>query len=197
MDTSIGNRSAILDRIANMWWIVLLRGIAGILLGAALFSQVSITLPVLAKFMAIYWLADGIFMLVVGITIYGAQDDFRKWVIGRGILGILAAYVVLALQRSEATATFVLVLILGIQAIIAGIVDLASNMRLRRAVEDEWAMALGAVAQIIFGILVIVAPEVTLALIVPMIGGLALLAGIGMIFFSWRTMRKLGKQAGR
>jgi uncharacterized membrane protein HdeD (DUF308 family) len=193
MDTSIGNRSAILARIASMWWIVLLRGIAGILLGAALFSQVSITLPVVAKFMGIYWLADGIFMLVVGIAIDGAQDDFRKWVIGRGIRGILAAYVVLALQRSEATATFVLVLILGIQAIIAGIVDLASNMRLRRAVEDEWAMALGAVAQIIFGILVIVAPEVTLALIVPVIGGLALLAGIGMIFFSWRTMRKLGK----
>jgi uncharacterized membrane protein HdeD (DUF308 family) len=193
MDTSIGNRSAILARIASMWWIVLLRGIAGILLGAALFSQVSITLPVVAKFMGIYWLADGIFMLVVGIAIDGAQDDFRKWVIGRGIRGILAAYVVLALQRSEATATFVMVLILGIQAIIAGIVDLASNMRLRRAVEDEWAMALGAVAQIIFGILVIVAPEVTLALIVPVIGGLALLAGIGMIFFSWRTMRKLGK----
>jgi uncharacterized membrane protein HdeD (DUF308 family) len=107
-------------------------------------------------------------------------------------LGILASYVVLALQRSEATAGFVLVLILGIQAIITGAIDLVSNARLRRAVEDEWAMALGAVAQILFGIVLIVAPQVTLALVGPAIGGLAILAGIGMIVFSARTMRKLG-----
>ena len=192
MDTTVGKRPAILAKVASVWWIVLLRGVAGILLGIALFSQVSLTLDVLARFMAIYWLADGIFMLVVGIAAYSPQDSFRKWVIGRGILGILASYVVLALQRAEATAGFILVLILGIQAIITGLVDLVSNARLRRVVEDEWAMALGAVAQVIFGILLIVGPQVTLALVGPAIGGLAILAGIGMIFFAARTMRKLG-----
>jgi uncharacterized membrane protein HdeD (DUF308 family) len=181
-------------KIAGVWWIVLMRGIIGILLGLALFSQVSLDVVTMAKFMAIYWLADGLFMVLLGFGVrMPGGEGWWKWMVGRGALGIVVGFVVLGLEAADVTHPMLLAWILAATAIVSGGIDLLTNARLRREVEDEWAMTVSAVAQIAFGVFLALSPAMTLKLIGPFIGIIAIGAGIGMIFFAVRTMRKLGE----
>jgi uncharacterized membrane protein HdeD (DUF308 family) len=194
MNTPIGRRPLIRKKIASVWWIVLMRGLIGILLGMALFSQVSMNVVILAKFMAIYWLADGLFMVLLGFGVrMPGGEGWWKWMVGRGVLGIVAGFVVLGLEAADVTHPILLAWLLAATAIVSGGIDLVTNARLRREVEDEWAMTISAVAQMVFGVLLALSPIGVLRLIGPFIGIIAIAAGIGMIFFSIRTMRKLGE----
>jgi len=181
-------------KIAGVWWIVLMRGIVGILLGMALFSQTQMDVVILAKCMAIYWRADGLFMVLLGFGVRApGGEGWWKWILGRGILGVVVGFVVLGLEAGDVTHPILLAWLLAAVAIVSGGIDLITNGRLRREVEDEWAMSVSALAQIVFGVLLAVSPIAALRLIGPFIGIIAIIAGIGMIFFSVRTMRKLAE----
>ena len=194
METSIGRRPLIRKKIASVWWIVLMRGIIGILLGMALFSQIQMDVVILAKFMAIYWLADGLFMVLLGFGVrMPGGEGWWKWMAGRGALGVVAGFIVLGLEAADVTHPLLLAWLLAATAIVSGGIDLMTNARLRREVEDEWAMSISALSQMVLGVLLAVSPIGALRLIGPFIGIVAIIAGIGMIFFSVRTMRKLAE----
>lgn len=190
MGTTVGRRPMIRAVISRTWWIVLVRGIAGIVLGGALFSQTRLDVETLAEFMGIYWLADGAFMLIWSLAVRRAGKWWR-WMLVRGILGILAGLVALGgPEASTVLRGMVLIWILAGQAIVAGIIDLITNYHLRQELGDEWAMTLSALLQIVFGVLLAISPAATVRLIGIIVGAVAFLGGIGMIPLSIR-MRKL------
>jgi uncharacterized membrane protein HdeD (DUF308 family) len=193
MSTVVGNLPKVRAKLRSAWWIILLRGIAGALLGLLLFSQVSMNVVIMATFMALYWFIDGIFMVVLAFAARMPGRNWWWWMLGRGLLGILAGYVVYALVQGEAVASLILIWILAGIAILTGIIDLITNTRLRQYIEDEWAMALSAVMNVVFGVLMAISPAVAFRLIGVVMGFVALLGGIGMVIFSLRTMRKLGE----
>ena len=120
MSAVIGNRPKRRAKMRSAWWIVLLRGIAGALLGILLFSQVQLDLETLAMFMAIYWLIDGAFMAVLAFAARLPGGNWWWWMLGRGILGILAGYVVYALAQGKAVTSLILIWILAGVAIVTG-----------------------------------------------------------------------------
>lgn len=192
MQTPVNQRVRMKDVLRRGWWLMLLRGLAGIILGVLLFSQSSLTVPLLIVFMAYYWLADGIFMLIAAFI--GRQVEEKWWwVLIRAGLSILAALIVLgyaaAVPEPTERPTF-LVILLSAQAIIVGLVDLVTGARIRQEVGDEWVIVLGAALSIIFGVLLFFQAAVTIRLLVPVIGIFAIVGGLGMIFFAFR-LRKL------
>ena len=171
--------------LSSAWWLLLVRGVVGVILGFLLFSQSALTFEVLATFLAYYWLADGVFMLLASLM--GRNAHYRWWwVLVRGAISIVAALFVLGPALTGGGVSRLAITILAAQAIIVGLVDLAVSATVRKQVDDEWAIVLGGVMSVIFGVILFFGPQAALALITPIIGGVAILGGIGMAFFSFR-----------
>lgn len=103
------------------WWLVLLEGIAAIIIGALLLANPATATFVLIQLLGIYWFVSGIFG-IVSIFIDSSQWG---WKLFAGILGIIAG--ILIIQHplwSTLVVPATLVIILGIQGIIIGIVKL-------------------------------------------------------------------------
>ncbi len=62
--------------LARIWWLVAIRGIAGILVGIAAFMWPGMTLAVLVLLLGAYILVDGAFALVAGIRM---TREINSW----------------------------------------------------------------------------------------------------------------------
>src|SRR6516165_6148254 len=72
---------------SNIWWVFLLQGLAGILLGVMLITAPGATLVVLATFLGFYWLITGVLALV---RVFVDHSVPWLWSLLVGIVGILA-----------------------------------------------------------------------------------------------------------
>ena len=130
------------------WWLVLLEGIAAIILGALLITNTGRTTVVLIQLLGIYWLLKGIFS-IIAIFIDSSQWGWKLFV---GILGIAAGILVIGSPIwSTAIVTLTLVLILGINGIIIGIVEIIQAFQ-----GGGWGIGLLGLLSIILGTLLIV-----------------------------------------
>ncbi len=103
------------------WWLVLLEGIAAIILGALLITNTGRTTVVLIQLLGVYWLLKGIFS-IIAIFIDSSQWGWKLLI---GILGIVAGILVIGSPIwSTAIVTMTLVLVLGINGIIIGMVEI-------------------------------------------------------------------------
>src|SRR2546421_644141 len=81
-----------LHALAKCWWLVLLRGIAGIVFGILAFAWPGLTLAVLILLYGAYALVDGVIALIAAFT--GAAKPVPTWwLVVVGLFGILAGLV--------------------------------------------------------------------------------------------------------
>lgn len=127
------------------WWLVLIEGIALIILGVLLLLSPGMTTVILVQFVGLYWLIAGIFKIV---SIF-MDSSMWGWKLVAGIIGILAGIIVLQHPLwSPVVVGATLVIILGIQGLIIGVVGLIQAFK-----GGGWgAGVLGAVS-ILFGLL--------------------------------------------
>ena len=78
--------------LSNIWWLFLLKGIAGILLGLMLIAEPGETLVVLVTFLGFYWLITGLLALV---QVFVDRSAPWIWSLLSGLLGIAAGVLVL------------------------------------------------------------------------------------------------------
>ncbi len=126
------------------WWLVLLEGIAAIIIGFLLLTTPVKTTFVFIQVLGIYWFVSGIFG-IVSIFIDSSQWG---WKLFAGILGIIAG--VLIIQHplwSTALVPATVVIILGLQGIIIGIVKLIQAFQ-----GAGWGAGLLGVLSILLGI---------------------------------------------
>jgi uncharacterized membrane protein HdeD (DUF308 family) len=163
--------------IAGKWWVLALRGLAGILLGIAAFAWPGITLLVLVILLGAYLLADGVLALIAG-------GLGRSWLLLlEGALGIVAG--LLAVFWPAITAV-VLLFLVAAWAIVTGVTELVAAIRLRRFIKREWLLVLGGVASIVFGILLVVWPAAGLLTLVWLTGAYALVFGALLLGLAFR-----------
>lgn len=140
---------------ARSWWVLALRGAFGILFGALALMWPQLTLLTLVALFAAYALLNGIAAITGAIRNRKQDDDW--WVML--LLGIVSAGAgVVALVNPGAMA-LVLVLLVGANALVTGVLDVVAALRLRKAIEGEWMLALSGLASIAFGAIVFFAPE--------------------------------------
>ena len=152
------------------WWLVLIEGISLIILGLLMLASPGMSTLILIQFVGIYWLVAGIFKIV---SIFMDSADWG-WKLVGGILGILAGLIVLQHPLwSPLVIGATLIIILGVQGLIIGVVGLVQAFR-----GAGWgAGILGAVSILIGLLLLFNVGGFTLAL--PWtIGLLALVGGV-------------------
>jgi uncharacterized membrane protein HdeD (DUF308 family) len=171
----------LLSALSESWWALLLRGLLAVLFGLIALFLPGMTLTVLVLVFGAYALVDGVFAVVAGIRGAGGH----RWVlIIEGVLGVLAGIVALLWPGITA---LVLLYVIAFWAIFTGIAEIAAAVALRRQIEGEWALILGGVLSVIFGIILAVLPGVGLLSLVWLVGLYAILFGIALIVLAFRV----------
>jgi uncharacterized membrane protein HdeD (DUF308 family) len=164
----------------NIWWLFLLQGIAGILLGLMLLTAPGTTLVALITFLGFYWLITGVLSLV---QMFVDRSIPWIWSLLSGILGIAAGLIVLRHPLLAAvTVPTIIVIVLGVEALIMGFVNLIAGFK-----GGGVASFLFGVVNILIGLLLLSSPATT-ALAVPFVFGVILLVqGVSLIFWAFRV----------
>ena len=172
--------AAFLPQKSDVWWIFLLQGFAGIILGLMLVTEPSATVLALTTFLGFYWLILGMLALV---QVFVDRDTPWLWSLLSGLVGILAGVLVLRHPLLAAiTVPTVIVLILGIQGLAMGVLEIIAAF----SGGGVGPFILGAI-NVVVGILLISSP-VAAALAVPIVfGALLLIQGVGLIILAFRV----------
>ncbi len=169
------------------WWLLLVRGIAAILFGIGAFVWPGLTAATLVLFFGIYMLVDGVFGVVDSIRYRDRLNHWWVWLLD-GILGVVVGGLTLFMPGATA---FVLVMLIGVWAIVGGVLRIVAAIQIRKEIEGEWLLGLGGLLSILFGVVVVAQPGVGLLSLVWLIGSWALIAGVVFIMLAFR-LRKIG-----
>ncbi len=168
------------NTFSQRWWVIALRGLFAILFGILALMLPGFTFRVLVLFFGAFAFVDGIWAVVHGIS--------QKWLTLslEGLIGIAAG--VFTFFWPGITA-LVLIYIIAAWAVITGVLEIGTAIRLRRALKGEWLMALAGIISIIFGALVAVFPRTGALAIVLVIGIYAILFGVLFMILGFRLRR--------
>jgi uncharacterized membrane protein HdeD (DUF308 family) len=173
-----------LEVLARSWWLVVLRGAVSIVFGILAFIWPGITLSVLVLFFGAYVLIDGVFSL---ITAFGDQARGRRaWPIISGIAGILVG---IATFIWPGLTALVLIYLIGIWAIIIGVVAIVTGIALRRQLTGEWLLILAGVISVVFGIVMLFDPRAGALTVIYVIAAYAVVFGILFVVLGLRLRR--------
>jgi uncharacterized membrane protein HdeD (DUF308 family) len=166
--------------LSQHWWVIALRGLFAILFGVLAFMLPGFTLRVLVLFFGAFALVDGIWAVVHGIS--------QKWLslFLEGLIGIAAGIFTFFWPGITA---LVLLYIIAAWAVITGVLEIGTAIRLRKAIKGEWLMALSGIISIIFGVLVAVYPRSGALAIIWIIGAYAIVFGVLFMILAFRFRR--------
>jgi uncharacterized membrane protein HdeD (DUF308 family) len=172
--------TALLPQQSSIWWIFLLQGFAGIILGLMLVTQPGATIVALTTFLGFYWLVTGLLGLV---QVFVDRSTPWIWSLLSGLVGILAGLFVLRHPLVAAlTVPTVIVIILGIQGLAMGVLQIIGGFK----GGGIGPFILGGI-NVLVGILLLGSP-IAAALAVPVVFGvLLLIQGAGLIILAFRA----------
>ena len=178
--------------LSRYWWVLLVRGLLAILFGVMAYAWPGLTVAVLVLMFGVYALVDGVSSLVSAAG--GVTPGTPRWlVVVRGLLGIGAG--ILTLMAPGVTAA-VLVLYIGFWAILTGVAEIMTAVRLRKEIEGEWLLALGGLASVVFGGLLVTRPGAGALALVWLIAAYALVYGVLLVALSFKAKGFAGRAAG-
>jgi uncharacterized membrane protein HdeD (DUF308 family) len=176
------SRSA-LPAVTGHWWALALRGVVAILFGLAALLRPGIALEALILLFGAYVLVDGAFS-IVGVF-GGARGGMPRWLLLlEGIAGIVAG--VIAFVFPVLTA-FTLYLLIIAWAIVTGVAEISTAIRLRQEIEGEWALALSGVISILFAVALLFSGALGIVTLVWVIGIYAVVFGVLLLITAFRV----------
>jgi len=177
-----------LDALAKNWWLLLLRGIAGILFGVLAFVWPGITLLSLIFLYGAYALLDGIFAIMAAIR--GGTAE-RWWLALIGVLGIAAGLLTFLWPGMTA---LVLAIFIGAWSLIHGIFEIVGAIRVRKEIDNEWWLILSGALSVLFGLAILIMPGAGALALIWIIGAYAIVFGALLVGFALR-LKKHGAAA--
>ena len=183
-------RIAIVDvaMLSRNWWLVALRGVAGILFGLLTLVAPGISLAALVLLYGAYAFADGLLAIVSAVRRHGAGNRWGLLLL-EGLVGIAAG--VLTVIWPGITA-LVLLYLIAAWALLTGILEIAAAIRLRKVISGEWLLALSGVASVAFAVVLMLFPGAGALAVVLWIGAYAFVFGVLLIALGFR-LRSLGR----
>ncbi len=194
-------RAEILSEIlAENWWAVGLRGLFGIAFGIICLLAPATAILALVVLFSAYMLVDGAFAIACGIK---AARSGERWglLILEGVVDIAAGAIAFLWPTITA---FAFVLLIAVWAIISGALMLAAAFSLKIE-HGRWWLALGAIASLIFGIVLILAPVAGAIVLTWWLGAYAVVFGGVLLVLAFqlhsrneeKAKRPAAKKAGR
>lgn len=165
---------------SSVWWVFLLQGFAGIILGLMLLTEPGATIVALTTVLGFYWLIMGLLALV---QVFVDRSTPWIWSLLTGVVGVLAGLFVLRHPLIAAlTVPTVLVIILGVQGLVMGVLQIIGGFQ----GGGIGSLILGTI-NVLVGLLLLGSP-VAAALAVPFVFGVLLLVqGVGLIILAFRV----------
>src|SRR6266513_673086 len=157
-----------MEMISRSWWMFAWRGAV-----AALFAA--------------FALLGGGAALIAGIKNRKSGDEDWWLALLLGLVGLAAG--VIAILHPNLTA-LVLVLWMGANAIVTGILDIAMAIRLRKVIRGEWLLILTGIVAIAFGVLVFLFPAAGALALVWLISFYAILTGVLLLALAWLIRKR-------
>jgi uncharacterized membrane protein HdeD (DUF308 family) len=168
--------------VRDHWWVLLLRGIVGIIFGALFIFYPGITLVALLYLFGAYALVDGVFALFQAFRL-GIHSD-RWWpLLFESVIGIVVGVVFFRFTGLSALAV---AFTIAVWAIATGILELVAAFRMGGGGGAPWLLGVGGILSIIVGILFAVAPLPALLAYVWVLGIYAIVFGAMLIVWAFR-----------
>jgi uncharacterized membrane protein HdeD (DUF308 family) len=169
--------------VARDWWVFALRGIAALVFGILAFIWPETTLTVLVFLFGAYVLVDGV-SLLVALARGDALARRHAWAVGiMGVLGIVAGVVTFVAPGLTALSLLYLV---AFWAITMGNFQVIAAIQLRREIDNEFWMALGGLASIVFGVLLVASPGAGLISLVWLVGLWSVVFGVSSLGLAYK-----------
>jgi uncharacterized membrane protein HdeD (DUF308 family) len=166
------------------WWTVALRGVAAILLGLFSLFLPGVTFVSLVIVFGIYAIVDGVLALTVAARV--AEAPGSGSVVARGIASIVAG--IIALVWPGITA-LVLLLVIASWALVSGILEIVTAVRLRKALEHEWLLVVQGILSIAFGVILFIAPAAGAIALGLWVGAYALVLGVLLVMAAFQIRK--------
>ncbi len=174
-----------LSPITPRWWALVIRGLAAIAFGILAMLRPGAGVLALVVLWGAYAIVDGVFAIVFAIR--GAKVvPGWGWLLAEGLVGIVAGVVTFLWPGITALA---LIVVIAAWAILTGIAEIATAIRLRRVVQREWMLAVSGVLSIVFGVLAAMMPGAGALAVTWMIALYAILFGALLVGLGFRLHR--------
>lgn len=167
--------------LGQAWWLVLLRGIVGIVFGVAALVWPGITLVALILLWGAYAFMDGILSFAAAARHRGGAAR-GWWLIVAGVVGVAAGVIAFVWPGITSLA---LVLLIGAWALVHGVFEIIGAIRLRHEIDNEWFLIVAGVVSVIFGLAVMMFPGPGALALVWMIGLYAIIFGVSLVIFAF------------
>ena len=168
--------------ISKHWWVFLIRGIFSILFGLAALLWPGLTLVTLVLVFGVYAIVDGVGAI---FTAFNRRNTDERWWLGllEGIISVIAGVGALIVPG---IATLTLLFVIAIWAVLTGIMQIVTAIRLRQEIENELWLGLSGLVSLIFGVYVFLFPGAGALAVASLIGLYALIFGAFFIAFALR-----------
>ena len=172
--------------LSHYWWMLALRGVVAIIFGVLAFVLPGMTLLTLVFLFGGYAIVNGVLALVHALSAPKGCPRFGALIL-TGIISIVAG--VMAFIWPGITALS-LVLLIAAWAIVNGIFEIATAIRLRRVIQHEWSLVLAGVLSLLLGFVMLLRPHVGALALVWWIGAFAIMFGMLLIGLAFRVRRE-------
>jgi uncharacterized membrane protein HdeD (DUF308 family) len=172
-----------LSAIAANWRVLALRGLAALIFGLVVLLWPGAILAVLTLVFGIYAIVDGGILLVPALRTSGRGA--QRWLpLVEGAVGVVAGLV--ALLWPGLTVSGLLYVIVA-WALATGILKIATTIVLRSGIENAWLLAGSGALSVLLGLVLAVLVGSDLPSLAPFIGVFAIVVGLALIVFAFRT----------
>ena len=169
--------------LARNWWMFLIRGVLALIFGVVAILFPATAFVSLVLIFGAFAFVDGVFALIAGIT---AKSENWLWLILEGVIGIFIGVLTLVQPAAMGEAWLILI---AVWAIVTGIFEVVTAIRIRKLIEGEFWMILSGLISIAFGVLVLLNPTSGAVAIGFIIGIYAVMFGATLIALSLRLRR--------
>jgi uncharacterized membrane protein HdeD (DUF308 family) len=176
--------------LRDAWWMPVLRGVLAIAFGVLALIVPGATLLVLVALFAAWALVGGVASIVAA---YKNRTTDKWWLVL--LLGIVSIAAGVVAVMNPGITIFVLVLLMGANALVTGVLEIAMAVRLRKSIQNEWLLVLAGAVSVLFGIAVLVFPPLGAIAMVWLVSFYATLTGVLLVALGVRA-RKWGPRGG-
>jgi len=175
------------------WRKLAVRGVAAVLFGLLTLIWPRLTLTALVLLFGAYVLVEGLLTIAAVLGDGPGTRSDRGWLLLEGIVSVLIGVVTFAWPDITAVA---LLYLIAFWAAVTGGLEIATAVRLRRQVRNEWILAATGVLSIVLAALLVISPGSGALAITWLIGTYALISGALTLGLA-NELRMLESDVGR
>lgn len=171
-----GARDALQEMLERRWWLIALRGVAGIIFGIICFANPALAGLSLILVFAVFSVVDGLFGLFSAIG-QARQGERWVWLAIEAVASLVIGVLMLTMQGFALAFLFIFI---TVKAILGGILLTIAAFKLDGAHGRGLLLGAGLIS-LLFGILLILAPLTGAKILIWWIGAWSLLFGVLLV----------------